>query len=296
MTRPMYLFAAILLVLCLLCLVSCDLLLDGRDGAMRIPGSCTPGSGDVNTNGLPYEIADAVMFINYFINGESAFGTHINSSIAATDVNGDCRRVSVADLVYLIRVLIGDAAPAYEPRPVAANVTVGNDRFSVDTEMGAAYIVVEGNVTPTLLVDNMEMMLGFDGQNTNVLIYSLVANQSFTGDFLQVDGNVVSTEFATSNGQPVVGKVLPATFVVEQNYPSPFWPTTKIEFVILGGGPWSLKIVDIRGRRVLSQSGVSETGFETIVWDASGLSPGVFTYTVTVGNLSESKKATLLCK
>jgi len=39
--------------------------------------------GDININGIPYEIADAVMFTNYFISGPSAFGTHIDGSIAA---------------------------------------------------------------------------------------------------------------------------------------------------------------------------------------------------------------------
>jgi len=61
--------------------------------------------GDININNIPYEIADAVMFTNYFVNGIDAFGDHPEGSIAASDTNKDGITLSVADLVYLIRVI-----------------------------------------------------------------------------------------------------------------------------------------------------------------------------------------------
>jgi len=249
--------------------------------------------GDININNIPYEIADAVMFTNYFISGLSAFGSHVEGSIAASDTNKDGITLSVADLVYLIRVIVGDALPYAKIEPIAANVTYGNNTFGVDLDMGAAHIVIEGNVAPELLADNMDMLVGFNGQNTNVLVYSL-SNESFTGNFLRTDGRIISTEFATYEGQPVVAKVVPTTFEVSQNYPNPFNPTTKIRVQIPNAGAWSMDIYNISGQLVESFSGVSESGFEDVVWDASSLSSGVYFYKVVAGQHSLTKKAVLL--
>jgi hypothetical protein len=265
---PHFLTATALLI-GLFSLVSCDLLLSSDREANVVdpqPVCHELGHGDVNCNGLGYEIADAVMFTNYFIYGDAAFGSHIAGSKAATNVNGDCFQAMVADLVYLIRVVIGDATPYTKPGPVAANVTYGADRFNVNVEMGAAYIVMEGNVVPTLLAGNMEMKYRTDGETTRILVYSLELNQSFSGDFLQVAGNVVSTEFASFTGARVATRVIPSTFVVEQNYPNPFNPTTKIRFTVPNGGPWSLSICDIHGALC--------TGTPALAQPASRISPG----------------------
>ena len=249
--------------------------------------------GDINLNGLAYEIADAVMFTNYFISGLNAFVGHADGSIAASDVNADGIALSVADLVYLIRVVIGDAAPYAKAAPVAANVTFGNDRFNVNVDMGAAHIVMEGNVQPRLLAENMEMLYASNGQTTSILVYSHEANESFNGDFLEVNGNVVSTEFATFTGARVVAKVMPSTFEVSQNYPNPFNPTTTFKFTVPNGGNWKLGIYNVTGQLVENFSGVSDTGYETVVWDASHLSSGIYFYRVSTDKQSVTKKAVL---
>jgi hypothetical protein len=251
--------------------------------------------GDINLNGLAYEIADAVMFTNYFVNGLAAFGEHQAGSIAASDTNADGLALTVADLVYLIRVIVGDAQPYEKSIPVAANLTVNDGVFNVDAAMGAAHIVVAGNVTPTLLADNMEMLSGFDGMNTNIIVYSYEANQTFSGDFLRADGQVVKTELATYAGNSVAAKVMPADFALRQNYPNPFNPATKIEILIPRSGvEWKLNVYNITGQLVESFSGVSQSGFESVVWDASGVSSGVYFYKLTAGDFSDTKKAVLL--
>ncbi len=134
--------------------------------------------GDINLNEVPYEIADAVMFSNYFINGLSAFGSHVQGSIAASDVNGDGQTLSVADLVYLIRVVVGDAPanPKLSPGPPPrAEFSVTNGLVTLDqtsVPVGALHLVIEGEAHPRLheSVTNMELKYHFDGENTNVLI------------------------------------------------------------------------------------------------------------------------------
>jgi len=250
--------------------------------------------GDINLNGLEYEIADAVMFTNFFVNGLAAFGTHIDGSIAASDTNKDGITLSVADLVYLIRVIVGDAQPYAKISPVAARVTVGNGIFSSDLALGAAYVVVSGDVTPTLLASGMEMKYAFNGQNTNILVFSLEGN-SFSGEFLEANGTVVNSEFAAFNGNPVKSLLTPSEFELHQNYPNPFNPVTTIKIdVPAKGAEWKLNVYNVTGQLVQSFSGVTSTGFETVTWDASNVSSGVYFYKLTAGDYSATKKAVLL--
>ncbi|MFZ1682644.1 MAG: hypothetical protein WAU88_00805 [Candidatus Zixiibacteriota bacterium] len=64
--------------------------------------------GDLNCNGIPGEVSDVVVFVNYFQLGIPGFNPHPACSIAESDVNGDGIALTVADLVYLIRVITGD--------------------------------------------------------------------------------------------------------------------------------------------------------------------------------------------
>ncbi|MFQ5452946.1 MAG: hypothetical protein ACE5D6_02015, partial [Candidatus Zixiibacteriota bacterium] len=80
-------------------------------GICIIPPSNQADRGDINLNGVAYEIGDAVLFSNYFIYGLSVFTIDLARQIASTDVNADGLTLSVADLVLLIRIIIGDADP-----------------------------------------------------------------------------------------------------------------------------------------------------------------------------------------
>jgi len=92
------------------CKVAARSMVDFQNGGVDIVcADSIDARGDINLNGWGYEIADAVMFTNYFIQGISAFGTHPEGSIAASDTNADGLALTVADLVYLIRVVVGDA-------------------------------------------------------------------------------------------------------------------------------------------------------------------------------------------
>ena len=64
-----------------------------------------------NLNEISNEISDAVLFSNYFVYGIGVFDINEAGQIAATDVNADGLTLSVADLVYMVRIILGDAAP-----------------------------------------------------------------------------------------------------------------------------------------------------------------------------------------
>jgi len=249
--------------------------------------------GDININGIAYEIADAVMFTNYFINGVAAFGTHIEGSIAASDANQDGVPLTVADLVYLIRVVVGDAQPYGKHNPMLATYSHENGLLNVSHEMGAAFVVFEGEVTPELLAD-MDMKYGYVSGNTQVLVYSTEANKSFGGEFLRADADLLSVEFATFTGQSVLAKNVPTSFRLAQNYPNPFNPATTIGFALPTASEWTLTVYNITGQVVETANGASEAGFVEYGFDASALASGIYFFKVVAAENTETKQMLLI--
>ncbi|MBU0983974.1 MAG: T9SS type A sorting domain-containing protein, partial [candidate division Zixibacteria bacterium] len=247
--------------------------------------------GDINLNGLAYEIADAVMFTNYFISGLGAF-EYVDGSIAASDANADGIPLSVADLVYLIRVVVGDALPYPKVNPTVAKYTV-EGAVHTDIELGAALIVFEGDVTPTNL-SGLDMVYGQVEGNTHVLLYSTEANATASGDLVTANGTVLKLEGATYDGQPVNFDLVPGSFRVEQNYPNPFNPTTIITFQAPGVSEATVTIYNAIGQKVDQMTVQTSNGFGEVSWDASDMSSGIYFYKVVAGQYTATKKAILL--
>jgi hypothetical protein len=259
--------------------------------------------GDINLNSIGYEVADAVMFTNYFISGLNAFGTHIEGSIAASDVNADGVTLTVADLVYLIRVVVGDALayPKNTTRTASTQVvSVTSDNGILSTPsgiaLGGAYIKVNGKVTPTLLATNMDMNFGFDGQYTNIIVTPSLKDHStgFSGQFINVNGEVASMQLATLTGEQVAAKLAPKSFALNQNYPNPFNPTTTIEFALPTTSNYTLAIYNVQGQVVKTFEGSSEAGYVKVDWNASSVASGVYFYKLTAGSYTATKKMVLL--
>jgi len=261
--------------------------------------------GDINLDGLAYTIADAVMLTNYFIYGIDALPAPTvanpflrEAAIAASDVNADGLTLTVADLVYLIRVVVGDAVPYPKVDPVAARYDVSRDGLmTVEGDMGAAYIVVNGNVAPELIADGMELVSNFRDGQTHIVVWSREGN-SFNGSFANVGSDDIAyIEMATAEGAPVtslVGDLVPDNFELAQNYPNPFNPATTIEFSLPVRSDYSLKIYNVTGQLVKEFTGNENAGTHSIVWDASNAASGIYFYKISAGNFSDTKKMVFL--
>ncbi len=121
--------------------------------------------------------------------------------------------------------------------------------------------------------------------------------------FVLKDGNLYA---GTSNGvwetpwsQVLTGThqspVMPSGFSLSQNYPNPFNPTTTIRFAVPSSGLVSLNVYDVLGRlvRTLVNERKSSGTYE-VMFDASGLSSGVYFYRITAGSYSQAKKLLLM--
>ncbi|MDH3891556.1 MAG: T9SS type A sorting domain-containing protein [candidate division Zixibacteria bacterium] len=250
--------------------------------------------GDVNLNGTSNEIADAVLFSNYFVQGIGVFNVNYPGQVAATDVNADGLTLSVADLVYLIRIITGDAPPYPKIAPVSVLYAWHDGVLSVEAEMAAAFVVLKGNVKPVLLAENMEMDYAFDGRNTRVLISKIERGAGFEGDFLAYEADLVSVEFATYEGAPVAKRQMLGSYSLYQNYPNPFNPKTTLSFDLPRAGDYNLSIYNVAGRKVASFAGSSIPGTVSFEWDASDMASGVYFYKLETGDYTATRKMVLM--
>jgi hypothetical protein len=276
--------------------------------------------GDINVNGLAYEIADAVMFTNYFISGLIAFGDHAEASIAASDVNADGIALSVADLVYLVRVIQGDASPYPKPGPAEDNLAIKTQlqnnqlvvSYEATTEMGAVWMrfQINGTVGTPILgagAENMEVKYGVNGTELNVLVYDLGSDAILSGNnsllTIPVSGDIklVEVDAADFDGNMVDLSIreLPSTFALAQNYPNPFNPTTTIELALPVASEYNVAIYNIAGQLIRTFNGYSSPGVVKIEWDgrdASGnqVASGMYFYKANADKFSATKKMLLM--
>jgi len=157
--------------------------------------------GDINLDGLPYTIADAIFYVNYFVYGLEALGPDFQTAAENSDINGDGKVLTLPDLVLLIGIIVGDETP-FCPKNLELKryeYWVENTVLSVSDELGALYLELDRVTDIHLLNSDMEMK-----KDTNrVIVYSLVGD-AFSGQILRFDANIVKIEVATAEGDPVI--------------------------------------------------------------------------------------------
>lgn len=90
-------------------------------------------------------------------------------------------------------------------------------------------------------------------------------------------------------------KQIPADYVLEQNFPNPFNPSTAISFSLPQAGFVTLKVFNLLGQEVASLVNENKiAGNYSITFNASNLSSGVYLYRIEAGNYSSVKKLTLI--
>lgn len=87
----------------------------------------------------------------------------------------------------------------------------------------------------------------------------------------------------------------PAGFTLDQNFPNPFNPETRISFSVPKSGFVSLKVFDLLGKEVATVvSGELASGNYTRVFNAAELPSGVYVYRLEAEGVSISRKMNLL--
>lgn len=80
--------------------------------------------GDLNLNGIPYEVADAELYGDYFLIGPGVLNSEYQENPEKSDTNNDGRPLTIADLIFLARIITGNAYPIPRLHPLAERIEV----------------------------------------------------------------------------------------------------------------------------------------------------------------------------
>lgn len=303
-----------------------------KDGEICIPAEpAVDMPGDLNLNGLRFEIGDAVLFENYLLQGLSALSPdpqRRQAQIASADMNRD-RQINLADLVYLLCVILGDCQFPPPPQKPAVGVSAGvtidlipqgrevavlSDNRAVD--LGGLLLVLKVNdtvadVSLTGKASGMTLRYLQAGDQLRILVDAHERGRYIAaggGEILKITGvaaaEYVEAQAADRTGHPVtIGLAkppLPVQFSLSQNRPNPFNPQTTIEFSLPLSSPVRLVIYNVAGQvvRTLLESDLP-AGVHAVVWDGRNdqgieVSSGIYFYQMAAGSFQETKKMVLL--
>ena len=95
-----------------------------------------------------------------------------------------------------------------------------------------------------------------------------------------------------ASGRP---RGLPAEYLLEQNFPNPFNPSTVIGYQLPEAGWVTLKVYDLVGREVATLVDRFEgPGYRSVEWDASGVPSGVYCYRIAAGRFADAKRLVVM--
>ena len=88
---------------------------------------------------------------------------------------------------------------------------------------------------------------------------------------------------------------VPTEFLLSQNFPNPFNPSTKINWQMPARSQVTLKVYDVLGNEIVTLvNEEKEAGYHSIDFNASDLPSGVYFYKLTAGNFISTRKMLLL--
>jgi len=236
--------------------------------------------GDINLNGLAYEVGDVVYFANYFSN-PSTFPLNFEQR-ANSDVNGDGTPATIADLVYMIQVITNGGTPRLAP------IQASTAWWSIDSggalhlhgtgTLGGLVVVLETASSQLPRVGpaaaHMTAEHGTEGRLHRMVMYStqLGVIEPGTGAVLEhvAGARVVRIDAADAAGHTVLvqsADTRPQRVNLLGNYPNPFNPETAIQFALDRPGDVLMEIYNVLGLKVRTLSGNFSAGVQELVWD-----------------------------
>lgn len=276
--------------------------------------------GDINLNGVPFEIGDVVYFTNFFM--DPVKYPLVGARLQNSDVNQDGTPATLADLIKLIQIFTNGSGKMNVPdigNAVSYKLSSTNDQWNYTlsnyAEFAAALFVLKVQSDRDYQFLSTENLAAFevsthqDGEYLRVLLHEKSGRNVAVnaGDLIRLDGefDIVSQEFVDHTGGYVpVGLdrtvPLPTSYELLQNYPNPFNPETLISFDIPRSGHVTLEIINILGATVATpingtlQAGRHTVAFRGVTPEGSQLPSGIYFYRMRSEQFESTRKMVLL--
>lgn len=122
------------------------------------------------------------------------------------------------------------------------------------------------------------------------------------GATVAIPDNVTSVKLAIGTEDYLAGKAtpIPAQYVLSQNHPNPFNPTTTIRFGLPKAGKVRLEVLNILGQTVKSLVDQDlAAGYHSVIWhgddgEGRGVASGIYFYRLRADGFTQSRKMILL--
>lgn len=112
---------------------------------------------------------------------------------------------------------------------------------------------------------------------------------------ISLDGDLLTLRKYGEKVSGISNNTIPVEYSLSQNYPNPFNPTTQISFDIKEQGFVSLTVYDFLGRGINTLVNDNlQPGSYNASFDGSGLSSGIYFYTLSTEGFTSTKKMLLV--
>jgi hypothetical protein len=126
-------------------------------------------------------------------------------------------------------------------------------------------------------------------------IGSLIWNDACCGYNSSYAYAAVMASYNTAVGVESKTSGLPISYELSQNFPNPFNPTTTIDFALPKASDVKLSVYNLLGQKVATLVDTRmSAGQQSVVFDASKLSSGVYFYRLNIGAFTQTKKMIML--
>ncbi len=138
------------------------------------------------------------------------------------------------------------------------------------------------------------------GSNNTTYVDSNLAIGSYFVYRVKGYNNLVESKYSNEFGTTVtkvdgMNNLLPEKFMIYQNFPNPFNPSTNIKYQIPEASLVKVVVYDLLGRKVaMLINQYQSAGFYNISFDASKLTSGIYIYKISAGNFSDTRKMLLV--
>jgi hypothetical protein len=134
----------------------------------------------------------------------------------------------------------------------------------------------------------------YTGTGTYQAMNLCLAGNTIRGWAVSATGGIIMYNEIITGISNNTGNV-PENYALSQNYPNPFNPSTKINFSLPKSGMVDLRVYDVLGREVaVLVNGMTQAGTNSVDFNASELSSGVYFYTLRAGDFTNTKKMLLI--
>ena len=203
------------------------------------------------------------------------FDTDVNCYIGPADGSS----IDASNIVFYVAGINGKNGNIYS-LPASAQIGVNNDLY-------ANLYVPNGTLWLTGLTNAAGAFIAKDVRvGINVDIYEKSA----------FDGRS-EPKIAANNSSQKIAKAdeLPKAYMLLQNFPNPFNPSTTIKYALPENEKVTIEIYDMLGREVAELvNGEVEAGYHEVKFDASNLASGIYFYRMSAGSFIQVNKMLLL--